>query len=101
MEMLEEAQWRATKMGRRPTHRVHDKRLHELGLFSLQKRRRNDEKGDLIAVCNYLIRGNMKDRECLFSEVHRRKIRCKRCKLELSLIRNSDCIKGKNFLPQG
>lgn len=73
-------------------HRVHDKRLHELGLFSLQKRKL---KGDLSAVCNNLTRRNREDRGSLFSEVHSHKIRCKRCKLELSWIRNSDCIKGK------
>lgn len=85
-------------MGRRTMHRMHDKRLHELDLFRLQKRRL---RRDLIAVCNYLMKGNRKGSRSLFSEVHRRKIRCKRCKLEFRWIRNSDRVKGKNFLRRG
>jgi len=42
-------------MGGRPRHRIHDKGLHELDLFSLQKTRL---KGDLSAVCDHLMRGN-------------------------------------------
>lgn len=82
MDLLEWEQHRATKMGRRPTYRMHDKRLHELGLFSLQKRR---IKGYLSALCSYHIRGNREDKGSLFSEAHRYKIRCKRCNLGAQL----------------
>lgn len=55
---------------------------------------------DLTVACNQLRKESKKDRGSFSSEVYRHKMRWKINPLKLSWIKNSDHIKGENFLPQ-
>ncbi len=54
MHIMEKAQQRATKMIKRLEHLSYDKRLEELYLISLEKRRL---RGHLIIRCKYMKKG--------------------------------------------
>lgn len=59
--------WRSTKtFGGRLEHKTYKKRLRGMGLFSLKERRL---RGDIIAVCNYVVGGCREDGARLFSEL--------------------------------
>jgi len=64
MDLLERAQRMTAEMIQGMEHLSYEKRLRELGLFSLQKRRL---WGDLIAALQYLKETCKKDGDRLFS----------------------------------
>lgn len=69
----------STKLVRGLEHRTYKKNPSKPSLFSVEERK---QRGNLIAVYNYLIRGYQKDGVRLFLEVHSSRKRGYRRKLE-------------------
>lgn len=67
MDILEQVQWRAPTTIKGVEHLTHKKRLRELGLHSLERRKL---RGDINNSCKYLMRRNEEDGARLFSESH-------------------------------
>jgi len=66
MDLLEHMQWRAAKMIQEMEHLPCEDRPRELGLFSLEERRLQE---DLIVAIQYLKEGYEKEGDRLFSRV--------------------------------
>ncbi|GAB0203846.1 hypothetical protein GRJ2_002850200 [Grus japonensis] len=77
VDRLQRVQRKATRMIKGLGSLPYEKRLRELGLFSLEKRR---FRGDLITMFQYLKGGYKEDGDSLFTRSHMEKIRGNGCK---------------------
>lgn len=74
-----EVPWRSTKRsGGWLEHMAHKEKLREMDLFSLKKRRL---KGDIIAICNYVVGGCREDGARLFVGLYSDRMKGNRQKL--------------------